>query len=58
MKRKKENDTKGLPSSRDGQAQGKLETYGGEQYLEAEHDTNLHYFVEIWQQEYSNLICP
>ena len=44
MKISKENDTKGIWGSWDGQAQGKLETYGGEQYLETEHDTNLHYF--------------
>ena len=44
MKRSKENDTKGLWGSSDGQAQGNSETYGGEQDLEAEHDTNLHYF--------------
>ncbi len=44
MNRGKENDTKGLRGSLDGQAQGKSETYGGEQDLEAKHDTNLHYF--------------
>ena len=44
MKRRKENDTKGLSGSWDGQAQGKSETYGGEQDLEVEPDTNLHYF--------------
>ena len=44
MKRRKVNDTKGLWGSWDGQAQGNSKTYGGEQDLEAEHDTNLHYF--------------
>ena len=39
----KENDTKGLWGSWDGQAQGKSETYRGEQDLEDEHDTNIHY---------------
>ena len=36
MKRGKENDTKGIWGSWDGQTQGKSETYGGEQDLEAE----------------------
>ena len=44
MKRGKENDTEGLWGSWDGKPQGNLDTYGGEQYLEAEHDTNLHFF--------------
>jgi len=44
VKRKKENDTKGIWGSWDGQAQGNSETYGGEQDLEAKNDTNLHYF--------------
>ena len=35
---------KGLWGSWDGQAQGNSDTYGEEQYLEAEYDTNLHYF--------------
>lgn len=43
MKRRKENDKKGLRGSWDGQAQGNSETYGGEQDLEVEYDTNLHY---------------
>ena len=44
MKRKKENDTKGLWGSWDGQAQGKSGTYDGQQDLDSEHETNLHYF--------------
>ena len=35
---------KGLSGSWDGQAQGNLDTYGGEQDLEVEHYTNIHYF--------------
>ena len=44
MKRRKVNDTKGLWGSWDGQAQGKSESYEGDQDLEVEHATNLHYF--------------
>ena len=44
MKIIKINDTKGLWGSWDGQAQGKSDSYEGDQYLEAKHGTNVHYF--------------
>jgi len=46
VKRRKENDTKGLEGSWYGQAEGISETYGGEQDLEAKHDTNIPYFYQ------------
>ena len=44
MKRRKINDTKVLWGSSDGQAQGKSDSCEGDQYLQDEHVTNLHYF--------------
>lgn len=46
MKRRKKNDTKGLWGSWDGQAQGKSDSYGRYQDLEAERGTNIHYFYQ------------
>ena len=47
MKRRKQNDTKGLWGSWNSQAQGNSERYGGEQDLEAEHETNIHYSINM-----------
>ena len=52
---------KGLFGSWDGQSQGNSETYGGEQHLEAEHDTNLHYFHQksyISARKYNGVAKP